>query len=137
MILEDKTTINRYCMGNGYQPYTAKWLEVLCKSEEDINFFHETFYTGLAEREIFDVFNYRQHLMKKRIYTLDSFMEELEKNVRMALENLCLCPISEMDDDLFCEKVMENIFTVSDFYNHQQSNPKLNFYRLLRSLCNF
>lgn len=137
MILEDKTTINRYCMGNGYQPYTAKWLEVICKSEDDVNFFHDFFYSGLVERETFDVFHFRLHQLKHRVYSLETFMIELEKNVQMALENLCLCPITESEDDLFCEKIMENIFTVQDFYNLQQRKPKLNFYRLLRTLCNF
>jgi hypothetical protein len=129
--MEHQTKINNYCHNIGYEPYTIKWLKILCSSLEDVKNFTTNFDTGRKDREIFDVFNFRMHKLKSRYYSYKHFRSDIEKDVQSALENLCLCPVSSHDTELFIENVMNNKFTLYEFYSLQEQKPKFNFIKLL------
>jgi hypothetical protein len=137
MTNEHQTFINGFASNNGYLPFTKKWLEVLCKSENDLKFFEENFYSGKIERETFEVFDFRMYKLKNRLYTFAFFVAETESNLKQALENLCLCPIDDTDINFFNQNLEKHKFTLYSFYHMQSEKPKLSFFRLLREVCNF
>lgn len=136
-MIENKTTVHAYCSQNGYHPHTTKWLEILCKTLNDVMYFHTHFYNGSLEREAFDVLSYRKHLLNQRTYNMEKFVADAERNLRLALETLCLCPITKSEFKLFRENLDKGIFDLDEFYLLQKQKPKLNFYRLLRLASNF
>jgi hypothetical protein len=135
--MREKTEVSNYCSNNGYQPYTVKWLEVLCKTTKDVDHFDEHFYSGSIEKETFDIFSYRDYLFQKRDYPVEHFLSDINNNLKNALETLCLCPIKEQDLIRFKQDLSKNIFTLNDFYNLQKQKSKLNFFRLHRLVGNF
>lgn len=129
--MEQKTKINNYCHNIGYEPYTFKWLQILCSSVQEVKNFTKNFYSGNKDREIFEVFNYRLHLLKSREYSFDQFSLDMEKDIQSALQTLCLCPVSSYETETFKNCIINNEFTLYDFYSLQQEKPKFNFPKLL------
>ena len=137
MTNEHQTFINGFASNNGYLPFTKKWLEILCKTENDLHFFEENFYSGKIERETFEVFDYRMYKLRNRLYTFALFVAETEANLKHGLENLCLCPIDDSDINFFNQNLEKHKFTLYSLYQMQSEKPKLSFFRLLREVCNF
>jgi hypothetical protein len=135
MLLNELPSVKDYLYGYGYQPYTLDWLEVLCKTIEDADFFMKDFSTDNPYLEVFEMFNYRRYVLDMRDYPLDDFLSDFELDCKFGLENLCLCPIKHHELFLFNQKLEAKEFTLEAFYQLQAEYPKLNFYRLLRKMC--
>lgn len=131
MDIEQSTKINNYCHNIGYDSYTLKWLQILCSTQQDVKNFTKNFYTGNKEREMFDVFNYRLHLLRSREYSFNQFSLDMQKDIQSALQTLCLCPVSSIDTEIFNKSINNNEFTLKDFYLLQKDKPKYNFIKLL------
>jgi hypothetical protein len=132
--MQQKIKIDNYCHNIGYEPYTLKWLQILCSSLQNVKTFTNYFYSGNKDREMFDVFKYRLHLLKTRQYSFKEFEGDVINDLQSALQKLCLCPVSSNDTETFKENIINDKFTLYEFYQLQNEKPKFNFPKLLNWL---